>query len=273
MKSKFSFHPKNTKQRKDELIAYFQERVFFEKCFVCYSYSACKKSHSGEFYKGQLHHVGKFYDVTACEQPYRIAVIGQEYGHPPSNVSMDERREMVVEDTGQRKTFTQRNPHMRGTTSVLRLLYDIPLGKDHKSEFLQPTPDLKFHIYDAFALVNYLLCSAVSKDEGSRGKSTRVMKKNCLVHFLAALDILEPTVIIVQGKGFWKWVKQAFDEMDQVTNELFRAKINNIRVLIAVFTHPSTPNNKHNWGRSYNTSYLLDTVVPTVEKIKQELHK
>ena len=171
-----------TAQRKFILGTYFSQNVLAGNKFICPFFKECLDSHDGTFYEGQLHHVGNHYDLSISGNPFRVIVVGQEYGHGPSRVSMEDRSHMVLEQTGIQKAFSNRNPHMRGTTSVLRLLFGIPLGSDHTEEFLQFTPKNTFHLFDACALVNYLLCSAVSKDEGRRGKSTPIMRSNCLIH-------------------------------------------------------------------------------------------
>lgn len=53
-----------------------------------------------------------------------------------------------------------RNPHMRGTTSALRILFGNGLGADWEGEFVTTVNGERFHVFDAFALVNVLLCSA-----------------------------------------------------------------------------------------------------------------
>ena len=262
---------KSTIQRKLRLDTYLNQNVLAGEQFVCPFSNQCHESHSGNFYDGQLHHVGNHYDVSISGHQFRVMVVGQEYGHGPSHVSMEDRSQMVVEQTGIQKTFSNRNPHMRGTTSVLRLLFGIPLGSDHTEEYLNSTDDHKFHLFDAFSLANYLLCSAISAGEGRRGKSTAIMRKNCLVHFKKTIEILEPNVIIVQGKSFWTSIQNAFDNIHKITDTLFRAEINQHKAMIAVFAHPSTPDNAHNWGRDARTTYLFLTVAPTIELIRQEI--
>lgn len=259
----------STSQRKNLLENYFRQNVIIGKDFFCPYYDICRNSHKGIFYEGQLHHVGNHYDISLFGQPFRVMVVGQEYGHGPGCVSMEDRSKMVLEQTGILKSFSGRNPHMRGTTSVLRLLFGIPLGSDQKDEFISITNGDKFHIFDAFSLVNYLVCSAVSANEGRRGKSTPIMRRNCLVHFKHTLEILEPTVIIIQGKSFWASVRNAVGNLNKINDSLYSAEINQKKVMIAVFTHPSTPDNAHNWGRDARTGYLLSTVVPTIELIHQ----
>jgi hypothetical protein len=267
----FTFAPDKTSKRRQLLENYFTSNVLIGDSFICSSFLLCRQSYDGIFYEGQLHHVGNYYDVMVSSNPYRIMVVGQEYGHGPSQVTMDVRRRMIVEQTGLYKTFKDRNPHMRGTTSVLRLLFGIPLGSNHASEFIQVEQGTKVHIFDMFALVNYLLCSAVSEGEGRRGKSTETMRANCLKHFSVALDVLEPNVMIVQSKSYWDWVRKAFTQVTRITNELYLSEIHGEKVAIAVFSHPSTPDNQHNWGRDENTPYLKETVVPTVDLIRREL--
>jgi hypothetical protein len=261
------FDPQTTSQRLDKLETYFQTNVLNGERFVCREYHQCEGSHAGPFYAGQLHHVGKYYDAFVLGHPYRVMVVAQEYGHPPPYVSLEYRRKMILDETGLQKTFNQRNPHMRGTTSALRLLYGIPLAADHAGEFLQ-TSACRCHIFDAFALINYLLCSAVIKEKERRSKATKVMLSNCRQHFRKAIEILEPNAVVVQSKGYWPWIRKAFDRVDQLTENLFKAKLDNEDVLIAVFAHPSTPDNHHNWGRSADTVYLLDTVAPTLKKVR-----
>jgi hypothetical protein len=263
-----TFDQQLTAKRVAALDSYFNDHVMKGNRFICSSYSACEKSHTGTFYKGQLHHVGSHYDTYVNNQAFRVIVVGQEYGHKPSFVSLSARQQMVLVQTGLQKIFTQRNPHMRGTTSALRLLYGLPLRVDHNSEFLRSNSE-RFHIYDAFALVNYLLCSAVQEDEGKRGKATIVMKQACLGHFSKAVEILEPTVMIVQSKGFWDWVRRAFDQVVPLSNELYLANFGKNTTFVGVFAHPSTPDNLHNWGRSANTQYLVNTVAPTMKKIRE----
>lgn len=43
--------------------------------FVCSDYRTCEASHAGDFYEGQLHHVGRHYDLLPDGQPLRVVVI------------------------------------------------------------------------------------------------------------------------------------------------------------------------------------------------------
>lgn len=162
-----------------------------------------------------------------------------------------------------------RNPHMRGTTNVLRLLFGLTLAADHDSEFM-PINGERVHIFDAFSLVDYLLCSAVGTDGSMRGLATRTMMKNCQGHFREVMRILEPSVIVIQGKGFWASVKAAFDSATQLSDQIYNLRLGPTKVFAAVFTHPSAhfPNN---WGANCQTPYLLGTVAPAIARIRTQL--
>lgn len=122
--------------------------------FVCPHHHECRASHPGRFYEGQLHHVGRFYDLQLDATPVRVVVVGQEYGQAPPRVSCHARHDMLMSSALDHRFkagdgFKARNPHMRGTTNVLRLLYGIPLGTDHDSEFMMIGGE-RVHIFNAF---------------------------------------------------------------------------------------------------------------------------
>ena len=242
--------------------------------FVCQHYNACKSSHVDTFYEGQLHHVGKYYGVSFDGRPLRVVVVGQEYGHPPARVDCQARSQMFKYSAhdcrfAAGQGYKGRNPHMKGTTSVLRLIFGIPLGTDHHSEFLS-IEGKRVHIFDVFALVNYLLCSAV-RDGSKKGLSTPTMRSNCCGHFRKVMNILEPSVIIVQGKGFWeKSIRKSFDSVSQVSDFVYKAKLGSHESFIAAFSHPSA-HFPYNWGRNEPTEYLQNTVVPSIKIIHEHL--
>lgn len=268
-----TLHDPDGRQR--QLEQYLDAHVLQGRHFLCPSFKECRDSHPSDFYHGQLHHVGSHYDLLADGHPFRVAVVGQEYGGPPSCVSLSKRSGDIAVGSGRESRFKAdgvhppRNPHMRGTTSVLRLLFGIPLGTDHEREFIV-VDRVRVHLFDAFALTNYLLCSAVSPGSGSEGKSTIAMRRNCRTHFRRTLEILAPTIIIVQGLSFWPSVKAAFDSVAQLNGPLHEARLGKNPHLVAVFSHPSAPGTK-NWGMHDHTDYLLEVVVPTVREIRNQL--
>jgi uracil-DNA glycosylase len=161
---------------------------------------------------------------------------------------------------------------MKGCTSILRLLLGKSLGADYEGEFVEldgePT-----HLFDCFALVNFLLCSAVPAEPigagsargGRRGQSTPAMQRNCARHLTETLRILEPTIIVLQGRGVLRWMKSTFSALsDDLVQTI---PINGSFSRVLSFTHPSTPNWARNWGNNHETPYLLEDVAPQVRQI------
>lgn len=246
-----------THRRIQHLNMYMTTSVLADDRFLCRHFSECRASHTGNFYEGQLHHVGKAYDLLIDGWPLRIVVVGQAYGGPPPKVTLEERYRAVLVETGENRRFGKdgsgllaRNPHMRGTTSLLRLLFGIPLGTDHESEYIKTDDGRGYHIFDAFALVNYLLCSAVSSAGGTTDMSTRTMHQNCRGHFRQTLEILEPTVVAVQGIGFWPLVKRSLEVVEPIDENglMYRAQLGRRTFLTAAFSHPSARDARYGWG-------------------------
>lgn len=264
---------KNNEINVQELQHYFQKNVLATHAFYCKHEGECASSHlkdssqesTRRFYEGQAHHIGKYYDLSYQQTPFRIMVVGQEYGHAPALVDFPSRYEMLMESA--EIGYKTRNPHMKGTSSLLRLLHGLPLGKDHAGEFIQVGGE-SVHLFDTFALANYLLCSAV-EENSTRGQATPVMKRNCRAHFVAALEMLKPTVLIIQGKGFWGYpIKEVFQGgLERMDDTLYQANFNGNSMLIGVFAHPSAPAYGF-WGNRVASEYLLNTVKPAVEQIR-----
>jgi hypothetical protein len=275
----FTSDPAATAHRIDALDRYMAETVVDSASFRCAAYQACRASHPGKFFEGQLHHVGAHYDLALNGRPFRIVVVGQEYGNGPARVSRETRSHDVIILTGQRRRFTTdgqypaRNPHMRGTTSLLRLLFGRLPGTDYTGELLA-LGGSSVHVFEAFALTNFLLCSAIDADESGvgskRGKSTATMQRQCACHFAAAMKILEPTVVVAQGKGVRKWMSIVIDHAMPISENLERVRIGDHGCLVATFTHPSVPS-AMNWGTDARRPYLLEVVAPTVNAIQRQV--
>jgi hypothetical protein len=215
--------------------------------------------------------------------PLRIVVVGQEYGHGPARVDRSARSEMIRHFGLNRRfirtrDYPSRNPHMRGTTTLLRLLFGRSAGSDHAGEFLS-LDGRHVHIFDAFALTDFLLCSAIADSPssrstiaieslrgGRRGRSSRIMRQNCAHHLRHALQILEPTIIVAQGCAVRRWMSTILDHAEPAhrTLPLERIAFGSCHALLASFTHPSAPS-RDNWGMNATEPYLLNVVVPTVE--------
>jgi hypothetical protein len=195
-------------------------------------------------------------------------VVGQEVaGKGKPRTTMDERYARVHDGSGLTLRFDsdeehkRRNPHMRGTTLALRTILGLP-GTEHSTEFLY-LDDQSVHIFDCFALVNRLLCAAHLQGT-STGKSTTTMLNNCERHFQATLEILEPTIVVIQGIKVWKWSKKVLVPVKQRTENLFECELAGRRVMVAAFTHPSA------WGPdrwdSPTSAYFQEVVRPTLQR-------
>lgn len=103
-----------------------------------------------------------------------------------------------------------------------------------------------FHIFDGFALVNRLLCST-SPPNRCEGSSTRTMRHNCLEHFRTTMDILDPTIVILQGLGVARWSREVFVPTRLFTEHLAEASNDGRRLLLCSFSHPSA-HGELRWG-------------------------
>lgn len=118
--------PERTRERFRRLREYVRQNLLVDGQFICKHYRKCLASSPNRdaFYEGQMSHLGKHYDLTVDGQELRIVVVGQEYGSRHRCVTLEERTAMGDRSKG----FKGRNPHMRGTTSLLRLMLGRTAG-------------------------------------------------------------------------------------------------------------------------------------------------
>lgn len=261
--------------RLSALQAYYTQNVLRSGDFICEHAAACRDSYAGCFVPAQLNAPGPCYDLTADGTPFRVVIIGQETGTRHAHIGVDQRLQnmrRVAHELRYRAdgVHSARTQHIKGVTSALRLLFGKGLGEAYADEFVHFADGTRHHIFDCFALVNYLLCSAVSTTRSKRGESTATMRRNCNAHFRATLEILEPTVIIAQGKSFWPNVRRTFDRVEEIDANLYRVGLGGCTALAASFTHPSAMH-PHNWGSNTQMPYLLETVVPTIARLREQL--
>lgn len=136
------------------------------------------------------------------------------------------------------------------------------LGSAHLDEFVHPAGGKPFHIFDGFALVNRLLCSA-GPPTSSQGRPTSTMFRNCSSHFAATMAILQPTLVIAQGRAVAKWVDQLYPRDHPHGAHLHEARTNYGKVLVCTFSHPSARGSAR-WGDRLDAPYLADVVTPTL---------
>lgn len=188
---------------------------------------------------------------------------------------MDARYRQVRDHSGlQRRYYGEpghqgRNPHMRGTTSALRTIFGLGLGVDYRNEFVHPVNGRPFHIFDGFALVNRLLCSA-GPVNSSQGRPTSTMFHNCAQHFEATAAILEPTLVILQGGSVAKWTNTVLRPGRFYGEHHYEAHLDGTRMIVCAFSHPSA-HGELRWGDQPDSPYMLEVVTPTLRDAVRRL--
>ncbi|MFJ6674320.1 hypothetical protein ACIQMJ_24710 [Actinosynnema sp. NPDC091369] len=260
--------PERTRLRIAELDRYMRAHVLDGSGFRCGKEAVCRASAlrrpGTSFWRGQLSHIGRHYDIVENGRPWRVMVLGMETGREREHVTLAERwsEQQSVIDGDPRS----RKPHMKGTASALRLAFGREPGPDRRGELLDlanaPHP---VHIMDAYALVNVRLCSAVATGTtASRG--TAVMTANCLAHLAATVRALEPTLCVLQSRPARDGIDSIVTRARTLAPNLEHVHLAGVPVYLASFGHPHQmgAHSPMNWGRSFSTPYLDDVVAPTI---------
>lgn len=274
-----------TNQRLAQLQAFLNDKVLDSttKEFRCSHANDCKASaRSGpdrDFFSGQLRHVGYKYDLMANGKPLRVVVIGKSYGgmgdadRGEKHCDLDKRYDMIMDVSKYSVVWGSgrsgcRNQHMSGTTFLLRLIFGCGLENavNHDSEFVCLSGDSeRTHLFDMFALLDFVLCSAVTIGNSS-DRTTPTMVSNCSPFLHRALEILQPNLVISQGVADWLEKAGVCRQKDQKgIDGIEEVNINGCKALLLKFTHPSA-HGQLCWGNSPRDKYLLQTVKPTVEE-------
>ena len=259
-------NPARTAERVAQLEEYSRRHLLADGSFLCRHYTPCSASRRPpqyEFKDGQLSHVGRHYDLVVGDRETRIVVVGQEYASDRPLVGLGRRRSQI-EASGHRG-WKRRNPHMRGTTSILRCLLGREPGTDSAGEQLF-IGARDAHLFGGFALVNRLLCSAIGVESG-KGRSSGTMRRNCSRHFVTNLTILEPTVVVIQGQGVRSWIARDGIGLPPSRSELVEtAVIGGTKADVVTFVHPSALGSYGCWGNSHRSKYLMETVMPSIRE-------
>jgi len=263
LRSRLGSAPALAAARYELLEGYFRDHVLGAHGFCCPREHPCRASVKPNllYGAGQLSHVGRHYELSVAGRPLRILVLGMDTGRPDSGVTMAVRRTQVYDRIPE--TFSRRNPHMRATTLALRALlgsedWSLPGGEsfEHAGK--------PIHLLDGYAMANLRLCSAV-EPRSTRSRGTPVMGRNCLPHLRATIEILEPTVIVVQGLNVRRDVGSLLRAVESLSKELEVAEFAGVRVVLASFIHPSYPGPKGNWSWP-RSPYFVNTVLPTLRR-------
>ncbi|MCS3880609.1 hypothetical protein GII30_19425 [Gordonia amarae] len=269
----FTSDPELTQLRVEELDAYMREHVDDGERLVCARAAGCRSSiePGGNFYEGQGTHVGAHYDLTEDGVDWRVMVIGMETGRGDEHVSIAERT--ADQNRAISMTFNQRHAHMRGTTSVLRTAFGREYGADRAGELL----DLRnqgevVHLMNAYALVNLRLCSA-TKGTGYRSAASSILSSNCFPHLVRTIEILEPTLCIMQGASIYRDIACRIATVEKIDANLEVAKFGRHQTLFFHGNHPSAGSSTTGYGTASASPYFLQTVEPAIREARRRWFK
>ena len=284
-RSQIEADPLATRRRITRLRKYVERTLLTdEQRFVCEWHRECKSSVPGyEFRPGTMSHIGRHYDLYRGDRPLRIMVVGQESGlargkgagERNARVSLEERYRIIHDGSGLSRGYYAeggrkgRNTHMRGVTQALRLAFDLGIGGEHDDEYVDTISGARFHIFDGFALVNRLLCSAGTVGTSTE-RSSPTMRENCGSHFRVQLELLDPTLVILQGEGVRKWSAELLPERQRYSDTLYATEIGSARALVCAFSHPSA-RGELRWGDRLDAPYLKNVVAPTIRRALRRL--
>lgn len=278
--SKFTLNEADQRERKRRVEEYLKkERLLDVRNFGCRHLSACKSSCAQgiDFTEGQLHHIGAHYSLLRDDEPFRVVIVGEQYGGEQPT-GLDERRGAVLDchrfkpNSGGKKgdESDESNPHMTGTLLALRFLFEKPFPLP----FVEDDSNLDVggqtvSIFDCFALTNYLLCSANYPGKKST-EATDTMWNNCREHIAAVLRILQPTHLVLQGARLANY-------LEPVTGSLQKDKCTTVSAFgvethVFSFNHPSAQSKSTGWGMvseaiDAEDSYLRLVVEPVINRV------
>lgn len=249
-----------SEQRKARLESYLAANVLNSReGFICKTAGACRSSAlkgGAAFYEAQGHMVGPCYDTQVGGKPYRVLVLPMETGEPKQHRTVEQRTKDVL--SAGRTNFAQRNQHMRGVTFALRLAFGLPVDAD--TEHIQFADGTSAHLFDAYAMTNLLLCSAV--DHGTaKSRATGIMRKSCSRHLRASLEVLQPTLVISQGAGLDNTLSSTLGVIRSVDANVAACDLAGSQFVWVSLRHPS----RGNWS-SLKCTYLHGVVVPAITK-------
>ncbi|MDD9854879.1 MAG: hypothetical protein OXU88_01720 [Gammaproteobacteria bacterium] len=276
--SKFTLNEADQRERERRVDEYLKkERLFDVRHFGCRHLGDCKSSCAQgiDFTEGQLHHIGAHYSLLRDDEPFRIVVVGEQYGGEQPT-GLDERREVIRDchrfkpNSGGKKSdkSDKNNPHMTGTLLALRFLFEKPFPLPFAAE--DSNLDVggnAVSIFDCFALTNYLLCSANAPGKKST-EATDAMWENCREHIATVLRILQPTHLVLQGASLASYLAPVTGPLQK--DECTTVSAFGVETHVFYFNHPSAPSKSTGWGMvseasDSEDSYLRRVVEPVIK--------
>jgi len=277
--SNFTLDEADQRERERRVEEYLkQERLLDVHNFDCRHLSACQSSCAQgiDFTEGQLHHIGARYSLLRDGEPFRVVVVGEQYGGEQPT-GLDERRD-VVRDCHRFKPNSmpfpwlqkddENNRHMTGTLLALRFLFEKPFPLPFAADDSNLDVDGQVvSIFDCFALTNYLLCSANAPGKKSTEAST-TMWENCREHIAAVLRILQPTHLVLQGASLASYLEPVTGSLQK--DECTTISAFGVETRVFSFNHPTARGMTIGWGMvtestTTENSYLRRVVEPVIK--------
>ena len=221
--------------------------------FICKHEAQCRPSAEGDcnsFAAGQLSYVGDGYAAEENGVPMRILIAPIQAG-PVERISMERRHEQI-----RCRIKGKRNSHMRGVTRILQVLWGLP--PDKGSEYI----DGDLHVLDAFAMANSTLCSKTD-GESRQGEPTDCMRGNCSTHLRRTIELLEPTIIVTQGKSPEKAIKikNVTDKRTSLADFIDCVSVGRVKAIWCRSNHPSY------WR--FEKNYFPGVVKPALQEVRE----
>ena len=228
--------------------------------FACGFGPACQGSvRSNGFAAGQLSYVGDHYAVMQGGIPVRILVVSMQVGDDEAPVTLERRRQQVRSRIPE--SFGERNQHMMGVTTALRVLFGGAPGSDRDGEVLH-TRNGPVHVLDVYAMANSVLCSN-RPGSGREGSPTTTMLRNCSGYLVDTVRTLQPTIVHSQGRGQSGSTHQAIERVARhvkwIDEHVAEADLGGVSVVWCSLRHPA-----RNWAQLAR-KYLWDTAVPALQ--------
>lgn len=176
--------------------------------------------------RGSEAHVGSNYG-----EPFKVLIVSLDRGKEAENI---DNRTKEIE--GLREEVL--NPHMKGTLATLKvILSDVKVNED-------------VELFRQFAMINAAKCCIGL----NMNQAPWRFFKNCMDYTRGEIEILEPDVIITQGRRAADVFGLLYPDLKD-KGEWYKRKgeisLNNKKVLVTCFAHPSARGNKwkNEWKR------------------------
>lgn len=231
-------------------------------------------------------HIGKYYDCLVnkniLETPFRLLVMGLE-ALDEKGISMEQRSAQILTEAAYLK---KSNPYMKGTTLLLQYIIHELLGYDlTENEYIGDSNSIDNHIYNYFAQSNWHITGAFAGS--NKARRNKAMNEIAVENFIKQIEILEPSLVILQGKTIWlkhftinftdndeaRWVGL---QQDKYPNDLPKSdnysiyvpdNKNKFKTLVIKFVHPSDRGKKaHPWYKP-NADYLEKIIKPVLAEV------